>query len=303
MAEMSTLNGYEIVDEAVRDALNTLGSPVSVSEGSLPMSTFMNGMYEVVDKKAREKLDELMSGGSATEPVLQEKTATENGEVVPDEGYDGLSKVVVNVPTGTSVPGGYTVNFFNADGELIQIHSTKYGYYVSAPVSYTHPWGDSSGKPYTFPLTIDADSGIEILSVYPVSGISVESAIYDHFGVDKSEYEWLILQGDKVNNTIAVYFVPAPTGPGINYSTGGRPMYSGNMRKDALVYTVYDVTIVDNLIDNVNLLLTEAAVSSTVSTLNVSTSPDENYIIGTIHILDPLPWYRLDQCYMLLEQG
>lgn len=31
------------------------------------------------------------------EPVLQQKTATQNGDVVPDSGYDGLSKVVVNV--------------------------------------------------------------------------------------------------------------------------------------------------------------------------------------------------------------
>ena len=34
------------------------------------------------------------------QPKLQEKTITANGEYTPDEGYDGFSKVSVNVPTG-----------------------------------------------------------------------------------------------------------------------------------------------------------------------------------------------------------
>lgn len=53
------------------------------------------------DPTLTDAVNTLVEGyGQGGAPVLQEKTATENGEVTADEGYDGLSKVIVNVEGG-----------------------------------------------------------------------------------------------------------------------------------------------------------------------------------------------------------
>lgn len=59
-----------------------------------------NGTYNALDENIDGyNIVKVSVPDTSTQPILQEKTATENGEVTPDEGYDGLSKVIVNVPS------------------------------------------------------------------------------------------------------------------------------------------------------------------------------------------------------------
>ena len=92
------------------DGLRTI---VSDKSGVDCANLSIEGVAEVVKNISFDK-----------EPVLQEKTATENGEVVADSGYDGLSKVIVNVPSEEPTlitkeiteSGTYNASDDNADG-------------------------------------------------------------------------------------------------------------------------------------------------------------------------------------------
>lgn len=82
-----------------------------------------NGTTELTDLNGKiiRKVPKVLVNVPAPAPILQEKTATSNGEVTPDEGYDGLSKVTVAVEAlaldGNAQPSDVVAGktFYNTD--------------------------------------------------------------------------------------------------------------------------------------------------------------------------------------------
>lgn len=124
-----------------------------------------------------------LEGKSAAVPTLQEKTVTANGSVVPDEGYDGLSKVNVSVPapslqaktvtpsastqTVTAASGydGLSKVTVNGDADLVASNIKSGVEIFGVTGSYT---GDSSESSYKKAMvgTISlGDSGVEYIDI------------------------------------------------------------------------------------------------------------------------------------------
>lgn len=67
---------------------------------AIPTGITPTGAVNITQNGAHD-VTEYASANVNVQPNLQSKTATENGTVTPDQGYDGLSSVVVNVSGGS----------------------------------------------------------------------------------------------------------------------------------------------------------------------------------------------------------
>lgn len=95
----------------------------SSSSSDADFTITANGTTELTDLNGKiiRKVPKVLVNVPAPAPILQEKTATSNGEVTPDEGYDGLSKVTVAVESlaldGNAQPSDVVAGktFYNTD--------------------------------------------------------------------------------------------------------------------------------------------------------------------------------------------
>ena len=73
------------------------------------LETLSGGEYVTLHTKGYLMEDDVRVEVAGENPILQEKTITKNGLYTPDEGYDGLSKVTVDVPVGVFPSGIKTI--------------------------------------------------------------------------------------------------------------------------------------------------------------------------------------------------
>lgn len=75
--------------------------PTTITYDGKVIASFSAGQTATLTTKGDEVEHNIVvqagSGSGVVKPILQEKTATENGEYLPDRGYDGFSKFTVDV--------------------------------------------------------------------------------------------------------------------------------------------------------------------------------------------------------------
>lgn len=99
----ATENGEYVADSGYEGLSKvTVEVPPNVI-GGFEINITENGTYPLVAPDGYDGVSSATVNVNVPEPVLQEKTVTENGEVTADEGYEGLKKVTVNVPTYLTV--------------------------------------------------------------------------------------------------------------------------------------------------------------------------------------------------------
>lgn len=99
---------------------------------------------------------------------------------------------------------GFTVNFHDESGSVVEIHSAKNGMFIGKPLYYEkYDFKDSNGDMVTFPFTSDTSA---TYMMYLQETTFCDEAIYSFYGISKTEYPYLLLDAVVSGGYVRVVF-------------------------------------------------------------------------------------------------
>lgn len=106
---------------------------------------------------------------------------------------------------GPVLDNGFTINFYNHDKELIEVHSAKCGMFIDKPLSYeAESWQNENGYINSFPLTVNSAGAV--VDLYAGGAATCAQMLYSYYGIDAGEYPFLFILAHTNDNLARIYF-------------------------------------------------------------------------------------------------
>lgn len=111
---------------------------------------------------------------------------------------------------GPVLDNGFTINFYNHDKELIEVHSAKCGMFINKPLSYeAESWQNENGYINSFPLTVNSAGAV--VDLYAGGAATCAQMLYSYYGVDVGTHPYVYIHCSANDDICRLYFAKTAT--------------------------------------------------------------------------------------------